>query len=167
MLDDMLIHKTKWHTYLKFRNLCCVPTIPFPAGPCWTTYEDSAFIGYNHVFRDNRLRFRAMPLLLMMSHRKRLQFFNENMLCLNRIMTKYEYRGQGIAREMIVRTLKLTKKPLIECITFTPAICRILADAGFKCFGWDSKKSYYYYLFFAQINLEKFIANWYIKSEKQ
>lgn len=163
----MLIHKTTWRTYLKFRHLCCVETLPFHAGPCWTNYDNSAFIGYNHTFRNNRLRFRAIPLLLKMSRRTQLLFYKENLLCLSRVMTKPEYRGQGIATELLIHTLPLTKRPLIECVTFTPSICKMLTTAGFKCLGWDPKNSYYYYLFSTQLNIEKFTADWLVKTSKR
>jgi GNAT superfamily N-acetyltransferase len=161
------IHKTTWKTYLKFVHLCSVPTMPFHGGPCWITNDKSAFIGYNYPFRNNRLRFRAMPLLLKMSKRKQALFLQKNMLCLNRILVKPEFRNQGIATEIIKTTLPLTKRPIIECITSTPQICKMLTTAGFKCYGWSKEKGYYYYLFYTQVNLDKFVANWFINSEKR
>lgn len=162
----MLIHKTTWKTYLQFVHLCSVPTLPFHAGKCWVTNDKSAFIGYNCAFRYCRLRFHAMPLLRRMSLARRLLFLRFNVLSLSRILTKPEFRGRGIATELIKQTLPLTKTPIIECVTRTEQICKMLATCGFRCFGWDPEKGYYYYIYSPHLNLEKFIADFFVRSEK-
>lgn len=151
---------------MKFRQFCSVPTLPFHAGTCFTTPGMKAFIGYNHIFRHNRLRFRVFPLLLKISRKKRLQFYKENIRQLSRIMVDPRYRHEGLATTILKETLPLVKMPFIECVTFDPVICHCLTKCGFKCFGWDPKKQYYYYLWTQDSNNMSRLAQFVVDSEK-
>jgi GNAT superfamily N-acetyltransferase len=81
-------------------------------------------------------------------------------------MVRPEYRLRGIASELLRQTLSRLNRPLVECVTRTPHICSLLSNAGFRCYGWDKKKGYYYYLYSTQLNLSDFVKNFYVLSEK-
>lgn len=136
-----------WKYYLLFRSLCCVPTIPFGAGPCWRTRYNSGFIGYNYVFRDNAQRYRVLPFLKSFTPKAKLLWMNQNLLCLNRLMVDIPYRGRGIAHALVEYTLPLLPVRFCECITYQEKVCSILAHCGFHVFGWSRENQQYYYLF--------------------
>jgi GNAT superfamily N-acetyltransferase len=154
------LQRTTWRSYLEFRSLCCVETLPFHAGPCFRYADHSAFIGYNFPFRHSRLRYRVFSDFRFLTPRAQTDFLSRYVWSLSRVMVKPAHRGQGIGLRIVQESLPFLKKPFVECNTFTPAICTILAKAGFQCFGWDKQNSIYYYLYSTHLNPNDAVKNY-------
>ena len=159
MIDGgkLILLPASWPDYIRFQSLCCVDTMPRVAGPCWTgiivaadesTFinADAAFIGYNYPFRNNGVRHRVFSQILGCSRRYRMAYYNKNLRTLSRVMVRSSSRGQGIATEMVLRTLEQVGVPFIECLTFTASIARILERCGFKNLGRTGGMGCDYYL---------------------
>lgn len=146
ILAVLKISPAKWSDYLRFVNLCCVSTLPFRGGKCWTVEGDIAFIGYNFCYWNNRQRNLLWPNHLIDSRYFDLHWLNSNIRCLNRVMVRPEYRGQGIATQLVTQTLPLVGVPFIECLTFAELIRDILLRCGFKAHGSAVKNTCKYYL---------------------
>lgn len=159
MIDTplLILQSALWSDYARFKPLCCVDTVPAVAGPCWTgavvaadesqfINADAAFIGYNYPFRNNGVRHRVFVEILGCSRRYRMAYYNKNLRTLSRVMVRPSCRGQGIATQMILRTLEQVGVPFIECLTFTASIARILECCGFKNLGRTGGMGCDYYL---------------------
>jgi GNAT superfamily N-acetyltransferase len=135
-----------WDRYCDYKPFCEVDSEPYHGGRCWEIEGGKGFIGYNFCFRNNRLRYRVLPGILKLSRTDQCIWTNENMRCLNRVMVRPEFRGQGLAKWMVRETVGLVGVSYVECLTYGEAICTVLRQSGFHCFGWDKRKEYYYYL---------------------
>lgn len=105
--------------------------MPFHGGPCWIVDGDIAFIGYNFCYWNNRRRNELFPEHLGIRKNIDLSFLNQNFRCLNRLMVRPAYRGQGIATQLVKQTLPLVGVPYIECLTFAELIESVLLRNGF------------------------------------
>jgi GNAT superfamily N-acetyltransferase len=148
MIDGgkLILLPAQWSDYRRFQSLCCVDTVPAVAGQCWIAAlqdvdgvafidREAGFIGYSYPFRHNGIRLDAMPFLSHRSPRSRLAILNRYCRTLTRVMVKPQFRGRGIASELIRQTVDLVGVPFIECLTFTDSIARLLLLAGFKNYG--------------------------------
>ena len=154
----LIIEQSDWSVYRRFVSLCCVSTLPQPAGKCWigrlmNDNEDViiepevAFIGYNYPFRHNHYRQIALPELQKMNPRRALCYTNRHVRTLSRVMVKPGFRGSGIALCMVQYTLPLVGVRYIECNTFTSKIAGILKKSGFVWFGRAASDTCDYYCF--------------------
>lgn len=139
-----------WIDYRRFVNLCCVNTLPFHGGRCWTVEGDIAFIGYNFCYWNNHQRNLIWPERLLAGRHFDLQWLNDNVRCLNRVMVRPEHRGEGIATRLVRQTLPLVGVPYVECLTFAELIRGILLRCGFEMYGKASKNTCFYYLWSSQ-----------------
>jgi GNAT superfamily N-acetyltransferase len=142
----MVIVTTNWARYNKFVNLCCVPTIPYSRGPCWVVEPNIAFIGYDWPVLNNSVRPKAISGFPHNDKRAAMLFINKNVRVLSRIMVKPEFRGRGIASNLIIQTLPLVGVPYIECVSFAESIKHILLLAGFTAFGLTARGTVEYFL---------------------
>ena len=136
----------RWPDYKRFVDLCCVTTMPFHGGPCWTVGNDIAFIGYNFCYWNNRQRNLLFPEHLGLRKNIDLKWLNQNFRCLNRVMVRPAYRGQGIATQLIRQTLPLVNVPYIECLTFSELIESLLLRNGFAAHENAVQDTCRYYL---------------------
>jgi GNAT superfamily N-acetyltransferase len=155
--QKLILQEAKWSDYLRFRSLCCVDTLPRSAGQCWTgavvaadesTFinADAAFIGYNWPFRNNGIRQAVFSQIHGCSRRYRMAYFNKNLRTLSRVMVRPDCRRQGIATQMVLRTVEQIGVPFIECLTFTASIAKILERCGFRNLGRTGGLCCDYYL---------------------
>lgn len=144
--DDLVLRPAKWSDYQRFVTLCCVPTMPFHAGLCWTVGGDIAFIGYNFCYRNNRQRGLIFREHLIDNRFMNVRWLNKNVRCLNRVMVRPEYRGQGIATRLVKQTLPLVGVPYVECLTFAELIKNVLIRCGFESYGKAAQNTCHYYL---------------------
>ena len=135
-----------WKDYRRFVGLCCVPTLPFNSGKCWTVAGDKAFIGYNHPYRFNHCRNQEFSKLLINRKYLPINWLNDNVRLLNRVMVRPQYRGQGIATQLVRQTLPLVGVTYIECLTFAELIMGVLHRCGFVHRGDSLKKTCGYWL---------------------
>jgi GNAT superfamily N-acetyltransferase len=153
----IILQQGHWEDYLRFRPLCCVESLPYPRGHCWTAGimaadeshwidPDAAFIGYNWPYRFNSVRNRAITELQDMPERSRMTFINRHVRTLSRIMVRPAHRGRGIASWLLAETINLVPARYIECLTFTQAIARILRRQGFIDYGITGGMACNYYL---------------------
>lgn len=145
-LKTLRLEPAKWSDYRRFVNLCCVNTMPFHGGKCWTIKGDIGFIGYNFCYWNNRQRNLIWPKHLLLKKHFNLHWLNKNIRCLNRVMVRPEYRGRGIATQLIKQTLPLVGVPYIECLTFAELIKNLLLRNGFVAHGNTTEGSCQYYL---------------------
>lgn len=120
--------------------------MPFHGGKCWTVQGDIAFIGYNFCYWNNRQRSDLFPEHLGPRKNIDLQWLNQNVRCLNRVMVRPGHRGQGIATQLIQQTLPLVGVPFVECLTFAELIKTILLRNGFVAHGNTTEGTCQYYL---------------------
>jgi len=143
------LRPARWPDYERFVDLCCVRTMPFHGGPCWTVEGDIAFIGYNFCYRNNRQRNLTFPERLIHNRFIDVSWLNANIRCLNRVMVRPEYRGRGVATLLVKQTLPLIGVPYIECLTFSNLIENILLRTGFVAHGKALRGSCQYFLWSA------------------
>jgi len=135
-----------WDDYQRFKPLCCVDSMPFSRGKCWTiglqaedeSYwidPDVGFIGYNWPYRYNSIRTRAIPGLEELPERSKYTYINRNIVALARVMVRPDWRGRGYASWLIKNTVELVGAKYIECLTFTETIASILIKSGFVNHG--------------------------------
>jgi GNAT superfamily N-acetyltransferase len=154
-----------WDDYLRFRPLCCVDSLPYQRGQCWTLGlralseeywidADIGFIGYNYPFRHNSIRNVALPILRQIPKRSRMTWINRHVRTLSRIMIRPAYRGRGYASRLLENTLGMVNADFVECLTFTESIAHILERAGFKNYGKTGGLECDYYLWHsAQVDI--------------
>lgn len=140
------LEPARWSDYGRFVDLCCVPTRPFHGGRCWTVKGDIAFIGYNFCYWNNRQRNELFSEHLGLRKNIDLEWLNRNVRCLNRVMVRPEYRGQGIATRLVRQTLPLVGVPYVECLTWAHLIKHILIRCDFVEFSAPIDKKCGYYL---------------------
>ena len=121
-----------WDDYNRFMELCCVATFPFSRGKCWRLVGDEGFIGYNWGPKNGIHRPLAFPGYQDMNMKARLDWLNENVRCLSRVMVRPEYRGLGYAKHLICETVDKVGVDYIECITFSKSIAGLLLKCGFE-----------------------------------
>lgn len=143
---ELELIEADWKDYRRFVNLCCVNTLPFNSGKCWTVKGDKAFIGYNHPYRFNHCRNVQFKNLLVNRKYIPINWLNDNVRLLNRVMVRPEYRGQGIATQLVNQTLPMVGVSYIECLTFAELIKGVLHRCGFTCRGDSLKKTCGYWL---------------------
>jgi len=129
-----------WKDYRRFVGLCCVPTLPFNSGKCWTVAGDKAFIGYNHPYRFSHCRNQEFSKLLINRKYLPINWLNDNVRLLNRVMVRPQYRGQGIATQLVRQTLPLVGVTYIECLTFAELIMGFCTGAVLCTVAIRSKK---------------------------
>lgn len=142
----LILHQAKWSDYKRFVELCCVPSMPFPGGKCWTIEGDVGFIGYNYPYMNNRQRNIRFPSHMIKHKHFDLDWLNMNIRQLNRVMIRPEYRGRGLATRLVEQTLPMVGVPYIECLTFARLIKNILKRTGFVEYGDSLKHTCRYYL---------------------
>jgi len=156
--QTLILLPAEWHDYGRFKPLCCVDTLPFPAGTghCWTAMvvtqdeiirPDAGFIGYTYAFRNNPVRPTALPDWPRKSRLGQMTYLNRYVRQLSRVMVRPDCRGQGIASEIVRRTLLMMAVPYIECLTFTASIAAILQKCGFIDHGQTSGLHCDYWLY--------------------
>lgn len=145
----LTLEPAKWSDYQRFVDLCCVPTMPFHGGKCWTVKGDIAFIGYNFCFRNNQQRNLIFPQYLIGHAYMDLSWLNKNIRCLNRVMVRPEHRGKGIATQLVRQTLPMVKVPYIECLAFAQLIRTVLLRCNFIEYGQTAQNTCNYYLWTA------------------
>lgn len=146
-----------WDDYSRFKQLCCVDTVPFCRGVCWTLgildeggecWEDAdaGFIGYDWSYRHNSIRETALPEYAALPRISRYKWMNQNLRQLSRVMIRPKHRGMGYAYWLVANTLPMVGIRFIECVTFTASIAHILEKAGFIRFGIAGEQACDYYL---------------------
>jgi len=146
MTSTLDLKRATWKDYSRFVHLCCVPTIPYHGGQCWILGDDFAFIGYSYPFRNNRLRNRIFPVIQRLGKTDQCEYLNSHFRILSRLMVKPENRGRGLASSILSQTLPLIGNFCVECLTFEPIICHLLATHGFQNYGWSKTSECYYYI---------------------
>lgn len=143
---ELILQEADWGAYERFKTFCCVDTQPVVVSRAWTCgireiegdgwiSMDAGFIGFVYPYRNNGARLKALPLLTGMSKRRSCYWMAQNMRNLSRVMVRPEFRGMGIATEMVKRTVKLLAVRYVECWTFAEKIESILERAGFQRHG--------------------------------
>lgn len=146
MAKDLELIPAAWRDYRRFVDLCCVPTMPFPGGPCWIVKGDVGFVGYNFAYRNNGRRLSLFAEHKVYGKAIDLDWLNGNIRQLNRVMVRPSYRGRGIATALVSQTLGLVGVPYIECLTFAELIRNILLRVGFVDHGVTKTGECRYYL---------------------
>lgn len=146
MSDNLTLKIASWQDYKRFVGLCCVPTMPFPGGPCWTIGNDIGFIGYNYAYRNNGRRYNLFPQHRVAGKCIDVTWLNANVRQLNRVMVRPKYRGKGLATYLVGQTLPMVGVPLIECLTWSHLIRHILIRTGFVDHGITKTGKCHYYL---------------------
>jgi GNAT superfamily N-acetyltransferase len=146
MITKLNLVPCRWTEYRRFVNLCCVPTMPFHGGKCWLIEGDIGFIGYNYAYRNNSVRYRLFADHIVHGKCIDVQWLNDNVRQLNRVMVRPEHRGQGIATQLVRQTLPMVGVRYIECLTFAHLIRGILLRTGFVDQGLVRSGTCRYYL---------------------
>lgn len=156
--EKLIIIDANWSDYGRFKSLCCVDTIPFGRGQCWTLGilddsgnafddADAGFIGFDWCYRHNSVREQALQEYEALPRISRYTWMNANMRQLSRIMIRQEHRGKGYASWLLKMALCRVDARYIECVTFTEKIRYILENAGFEKFGKTGGMGCDYFLF--------------------
>lgn len=143
---ELDLEPATWKDYRRFVGYCCVATLPFQSGKCWVVKGDKAFIGYNHPYRFNHCRNQHFRSLLVNRKFLPINWLNDNVRLLNRVMVRPQYRGQGIATQLVKQTLPLVGVTYVECLTFAELIMGVLHRCGFQQHGESLKHTCQYWL---------------------
>lgn len=153
----LILEPTGWYSYQRFKPLCCVDAEPHPSGPCWLAFVPNdeseqvvpyeiGFIGYNHTFRNNGVRYQFLRRIVGPNLRRQRSYMNRNFRCLSRVMIRPEFRGRGYATEVVSRTLPMVGVRFIECLTYADLIKGVLVRCGFRPMGDVASGTCSYYL---------------------
>lgn len=145
-MEDLELQEASWKDYRRFVEFCCVPTLPFQSGKCWTVKGDKAFIGYNHPYRFNHCRNVEFEQILTKHRYIPINWLNDNVRLLNRVMVRPQYRGRGIATQLVKQTLPMLGVTYVECLTFAELIMGVLHRCGFVQRGLSLKKTCQYWI---------------------
>ena len=140
------IKPAKWSDYNRFKSLCCVDTMPYHGGICWTVEGDIAFVGYNFCYRNNNQRNLIWPEHIGKRQHFDTIWLNKNIRNAARLMVRPEHRKKGIATQLLIQTLPLVNVPFIEAWKYAELATNILTRAGFEKFGSSHNESCQYFL---------------------